>query len=1796
MRTLFSASVGGTIARLVLVSVLMPSVVSGGESQSSPGQPSDAPSHTTRAGLAATTEPFGAPPGTWTIDAFQADLFTGASTAQIPIVTPPGAGGVGPKIVLGYHSSTVDERGARDQAQGTGLGWTLDVGGFVFRDLKNTTTTTDDTFKLVLGGASHDLVLIDSAQNIYHTKDEIFVRIQYVAASDYWILTTKDGTQHRFGYNTDSKAMTRGQDLTTAITYKYFLDQATTTSGVAVHYMYTKQTGTIASNGQTYDQAVYPARITYAYAGGSLIESAREVLFTYAPRSDWTDTSASTILSFFEKDRLDTIEVRAASSLVRRYLLTFDYSIDRDPGHTWGGGATGDLTLNAVTIYGADGTSSLPPLSFSYTDARLSGVNNGLGGAVSFAYERVKATGVLYRAVTAIQNDWGGWTCDNAKTYLSFSPNSVCGGTPLFLVDSPVAGTSAALYRNTSFVQTGEFTWGCEGSYVSLSPDYTCGNPPLLGFLVDLPVAGANAALYRAVRSSYDETGNRICTPNDYLSFGPDPTCGGTRAGHFYAGSFDRYRVTTRSVSDGRGGTSTLTLSYTGLGLSSDGKEFRGHASVRAVDPFGHYTDTRFEQDDLLRGRPSQSQTRQRNGALLAETTNTWATTTPYPGVTSVTLAQTDVATCDDTGASCKIARQSFEFDAYGNPTRTYQWGDIAASGDERDEYTDWVVDATTWLHRPTRTALHDSSGAVLRERWLSYDGLAWGSLGARGLLTQEERRLSGPQGTTGNPVVTSMYDSYGNRTATTDARGCTTTTVYEASQTYPASVTTCLGHTTAFAYDARWGERTTETDPNHQGTTYTYDTFGRLTKTTGPLDTGSLYGSMSRFYLDFGNPATQRVLTYRTIQHGTATVLWNDVYFDGLGRNYLGRSQGPGDQIIQSETTFDSRGLTATQSAPHFSTEAAILTRFEYDARGRRTQVLYPDGTSVSTAYIPGRVTVKDQSGNVKRRFLDIYGRLTRIEEVNGGDTYVTTYASNAVGALVLATNHLNHVTALTYDLLGRKTAMRDPNMGSWTYSHDVGGNLVSQTDAENQTLTFSYDLQGRVLTKTYPGGAQQIQWTYDDPAVAYSRGRVTRIADLATVTTFAYDALGRVSQTQRWLDGTTYTMSQSYDALGDIVSRTFPDGDTATYSYNKAGWLGSIPGYITSITYNARGQQTRLQYANGVTSTSSYDPMNFRVTNRSTTGASGTLQDLGYAYDPTGNITQITDGIFTGSRIFTYDPLNRLTSATGAFGTGLAWVTQNYGYDPVGNLLEKAGMLSAYSDPLHPSAVTDRTDGSIYSYNANGSMLNGAGRALSWDADHRLTAVTIQGGNSATFAYDAAGVRVRKETSAGVARYPFAGYEIDPAGVVTKYLGGVAKKSTGAVLFYHNDHLGGVNVVTDESGTRVQLVEYDPWGQVSRSEGNADPTHGFTGKELDPETGFYYYGGRYYDAGLARFISADPFVPTPANPQSLNRYSYVLNNPVNLIDPSGYFFGFLGRLFKRIFEFHRKYGWEVFRVLAPIVVGVAVAIVLTPHVGPVAAGMIGGAAGGAVSYGLNGGDPTTSIVLGAAFGGIGGAVGPPLAGALGGGWQGAVGSGTILGGAFGGISAGIFGGDVLQGIAFGAVTGAVVSAAAYAAYEPEASVVAETDDTGDTTVRVGARETMNIASHKVIDAGDVVYEMGPDRSGNIAVYRGRIGGEGLLPDTASALQTDAVIWGPTIRVSGAALKQSIAAYESANSGVPYRWYHHNSNYFVNTVVSAAGGNPHVPGVFAPPFGGLGGPTPAIPFVWVPSPALRGE
>lgn len=103
---------------------------------------------------------------------------------------------------------------------------------------------------------------------------------------------------------------------------------------------------------------------------------------------------------------------------------------------------------------------------------------------------------------------------------------------------------------------------------------------------------------------------------------------------------------------------------------------------------------------------------------------------------------------------------------------------------------------------------------------------------------------------------------------------------------------------------------------------------------------------------------------------------------------------------------------------------------------------------------------------------------------------------------------------------------------------------------------------------------------------------------------------------------------------------------------------------------------------------------------------------------------------------------------------------------------------------------------------------------------------------------------------------------------------------------FFYHPDHLGSTTLVTNESGSIVENTNYKPFGEVLY---DGKSKYLYTGKEKDSESGLYYYGARYYNPAIGRFIQPDSMIPKPYNPQYLNRYSYVLNNPYKYIDPNG-------------------------------------------------------------------------------------------------------------------------------------------------------------------------------------------------------------------------------------------------------------------------------------------------------------------
>src|SRR5690606_18025654 len=167
----------------------------------------------------------------------------------------------------------------------------------------------------------------------------------------------------------------------------------------------------------------------------------------------------------------------------------------------------------------------------------------------------------------------------------------------------------------------------------------------------------------------------------------------------------------------------------------------------------------------------------------------------------------------------------------------------------------------------------------------------------------------------------------------------------------------------------------------------------------------------------------------------------------------------------------------------------------------------------------------------------------------------------------------------------------------------------------------------------------------------------------------------------------------------------------------------------------------------------------------------------------------------------------------------------------------------------------------------------------------------------------------------------YPFTDYEITPEGKTKVSISAnnmhlatiesdpstraLAAESTinsqpsTRILFSHTDHLGGGNILTDSSGDQVQTLDYFPFGSIRVDEQyqNFDETKKFTGHEFDDESGFYYAQARYYDSEIGRFVSGDPLQWRPQElmkkfqqlPQALNYYSYVGNNPIALIDPSG-------------------------------------------------------------------------------------------------------------------------------------------------------------------------------------------------------------------------------------------------------------------------------------------------------------------
>ncbi len=637
---------------------------------------------------------------------------------------------------------------------------------------------------------------------------------------------------------------------------------------------------------------------------------------------------------------------------------------------------------------------------------------------------------------------------------------------------------------------------------------------------------------------------------------------------------------------------------------------------------------------------------------------------------------------------------------------------------------------------------------------------------------------------------------------------------------------------------------------------------------------------------------------------------------YDALNRPLVATDGGGGTVTY----TYPQNDVLVTVG-PAPSGESTKRRQLEYDSLGRLTSVC--------------EVTPLSGSGTCG--------------QTNSQTGYWTKYSYDALGNLLTVTQNAQATSgsqqsrSYSYDAMSRLTSETNPESGTRTYVYDSDstmcgngastsrGDLLKTVDANGNCVMRYYDVLHRV---TDTGNNNQSatnpckRFRYDNssgytgstkpPGLVNTIGRLIEAATDACTTTdqiladewFSYSPRGEISDTYESTphSGGYYHLSQIYwpngapNVLsGNIGLPTFTygvDGEGRTSTASASS--GQNP--VTSTIYNvfASPNQLSVAFGSGDSDVFNYDPNTFRLNkyqfnigSQTVTGTTGWNQNGSLG---TWNITDPFSSANTQNCSFAADDLARISQVN----CGTIW-GQNFSYDPFGNI-QKNGISgtggSSFTPTYQSSPITNRVasvGGTSATYDANGNSLNDTFRTFTWDADSnpitigsvsltydafdRMVEQSVSGTNS-EIVYSPGGVKLALMSSTALTKafIPLTG------GATAVY------NSSGLAYYRHTDLLGSSRFASTTSQTLYADYAYAPFGEPYASSGAIDPS--FTGQNQDTTAGLYDFLYREHDPNQGRWTSPDPAglaAANPADPQSWNRYSYVVNNPLSLTDPAG-------------------------------------------------------------------------------------------------------------------------------------------------------------------------------------------------------------------------------------------------------------------------------------------------------------------
>jgi RHS repeat-associated protein len=763
-------------------------------------------------------------------------------------------------------------------------------------------------------------------------------------------------------------------------------------------------------------------------------------------------------------------------------------------------------------------------------------------------------------------------------------------------------------------------------------------------------------------------------------------------------------------------------------------------------------------------------------------------------------------------------------------------------------------------------------------------------------------------------------------------------TRVYDGRFGKVSSITDANNVTVGTSYDSL-GRKVLET---HADGTKTKWEYVYCTNAGGPLPAGGA-GATCPAVSGFGGASIVPTYYVQSTPLRTDGVTVNGpyvrIYSDALDRPIRSETQGfdgSGTSLrVFEDTQYDHQGHVDRRSRPYYESESPSWVTFSYDTLGRQT--------ATSAAVAAGVATLRtDYNGLITTKY-DALNRATQEESNFAGQLFAVTDADGGrlerrydpQGNLVQTIDAKGNVTSLENDLLGRKKFLYDPDMGVWSYDYNAAGEMIWQADAKSQVTTFEYDGLGRLFRRSEP--TLVANWTFD--SCTNGKGKLCEASGgNGHWRQYAYDTRGRQTSTITGL-GQTYLASVDYDPpTGRVVTQTYPGGFQTRNIYTSLGYpwkvrdLRTGSDLWTATDRNAKGQPLQYSYGNGVTTTNTYYPDGRLATTQS--GSGGVVQNLNHSYDLAGNLSARLDlrtGVTTS---YGYDTLGRLTSEQRSGGSLSSAQSIGWKFDLIGNLVTRTedGQTHTYnyassgSGSRRPHAVTSVSgfvNGLVvprYEYDANGNLISGAGRTATWtsfdtvasiaanasrleylyDVDHQRAQerYLLNGAIQRTTVYlnppAGAGLFFEEESGVnGLQRKHFVSAAGEVVGVAT------FNGASWSMQYWHEDHLQSVSVVTDGGGNVLERMAYEPFGKRRNSNGTTDvygtlkpssTDRGFTEHEHMDEVGLINMNGRIYDPGLGRFLSADPTIQAPSNLQSYNRYSYAWNNPLRLVDPSGF------------------------------------------------------------------------------------------------------------------------------------------------------------------------------------------------------------------------------------------------------------------------------------------------------------------